>query len=151
MKKHVLKKVEKNLKEIVKRNLENCFFLLGRYPLERMPSFYIHANALLVSLRSEPIFSMTLPGKVQSYFAAGKPILGMLDGEGSTIINDACAGIACAAGDSDALADAILKMSAMDKTDLEKYGRNGLLYSKSKFNRETQIKILEAHLLSLNN
>ena len=60
--------------------------MLGRHPLERMPSFYQHADALLVSLKDEPIFAMTIPGKLQSYLAAGIPIVAMLNGEGSEVV-----------------------------------------------------------------
>jgi colanic acid biosynthesis glycosyl transferase WcaI len=48
--------------EVDRRGLQKNFLLLGRFPLERMPSFYRHADALLVSLKSDPIFSMTVPG-----------------------------------------------------------------------------------------
>src|SRR5262249_28120162 len=51
--------------EIARRGLEQQVVMLGRYPVERMPSFYRHADALLVSLKDEPIFAMTIPGKLQ--------------------------------------------------------------------------------------
>jgi len=136
-------------KEIIRRDLKNKFILLGSYPVERMPSFYMHADALLVSLKPEPIFSMTLPGKVQSYFAASVPVIGMLDGEGGNIINEASAGIVCSSGDSEALADAVLNMSKIDKNDLEKLGKNGFNYGKLNFDRDSQINKFEEYLLNM--
>jgi hypothetical protein len=41
------------------------------------------ADALLVTLGSAPLFALTIPSKVQSYLAAGRPIVGALDGEGA--------------------------------------------------------------------
>ena len=53
--------------ELTKRELNENVLLVGRHPFERMPEFIAHADALLVSLKSDPIFAMTIPGKVQSY------------------------------------------------------------------------------------
>ena len=80
--------------EVKRRGLQENMLLLGRFPVERMPSFYAQADALLVSLKKDPVFSMTIPGKVQSYLMAGVPLLGMLDGEGAKVITDAAAGLA---------------------------------------------------------
>ena len=51
--------------EVVRRGLDKQVLLPARFPVERMPSFYAHADALLVSLKRDPVFSMTIPGKVQ--------------------------------------------------------------------------------------
>ena len=59
--------------QVAQRGLTEQVLLPGRFPVERMPSFYRHADALLVSLKPEPIFALTLPGKLQSYLAAGVP------------------------------------------------------------------------------
>ena len=60
--------------------------MLGSYPIEQMPHFYAQADAMLISLNDEYIFSITIPAKVQSYLACGKPILAMVNGEASSII-----------------------------------------------------------------
>src|SRR5690606_10031943 len=52
--------------------LENQFFLLGSFPIERMPDFYACSDCLLVSLERDFIFSLTIPSKIQSYLACGK-------------------------------------------------------------------------------
>ena len=52
--------------------------MLGRHSVERMPAFFRRADALLVTLKDEPIFAMTIPGKLQAYLVAGMPIIGML-------------------------------------------------------------------------
>lgn len=121
--------------EVVKRGLQDRVLLPGRFPVERMPSFYAHADALLVSLKRDPVFSMTIPGKVQSYLMAGIPLVGMLDGEGATVIQEANAGFACAAGDSSGLAEIILKMAAMQPQERHQLGKNGRLYAQKEFGR----------------
>ena len=61
--------------EVARRGLGDRVLLVRRFPRpERMPSFLRHANALLVSLRADPVFAMTISGKVQSYLQAGVPV-----------------------------------------------------------------------------
>jgi glycosyltransferase involved in cell wall biosynthesis len=97
--------------EAQRRGLTERFILLGRFPLERMPSFFESADAFLVSLRPDPIFAMTIPGKVQSYLAAGRPLLGMLDGEGAELLERGGAGLVCRAGDSAGLAANVARLA----------------------------------------
>lgn len=135
--------------EVVKRDLTHCFLLLGRFDVERMPSFYAHADAFLVTLKHSPVFSLTIPGKVQSYLMAGIPLLGMLDGEGNSVILDANAGLVCPSGDSKALAEAVLNLSLMNKSDRQQMGNNGRTYAQKEFNRELLINKLESWFLEI--
>jgi len=129
--------------EVEKHGLAGSVLMLGRYPLERMPSFYMHADALLVSLRDEPIFSMTIPGKLQSYLAAGKPVLAMLNGEGADIVQSSGAGLACPAGDGQALAEAVLKLAMMSDEERKIMGRKAFEINKTEFDREMLISRLD--------
>lgn len=135
--------------EIKRRHLRVCVLMLGRHPVERMPSFFKHANALLVSLKDEPIFSMTIPGKLQSYLAAGIPVVAMLNGEGAEVVKTSNAGLTCAAGDHLGLAAAVLKLSEMSNQEREAMGRNGLNVSAREFDRDTLIDRLEGWLEKL--
>ncbi len=132
--------------EVSRRGLAQQVKLLGRHPVERMPSFYSHADALLVSLKKDPVFSLTIPGKVQSYLMSGIPILGMLDGEGADVIRRAQAGLVCGAGDARGLADAILKLAAMDRSARLALGANGRRFAKLEFDREMLMDRLEQWL-----
>ncbi len=132
--------------EVARRDLGKQFLLPGRFPVERMPSFYAHADALLVSLRPDPVFSMTIPGKVQSYLMAGIPLLGMLDGEGSAVIRNAQAGLTCKAGDGAALAQAVLDLAAMSQAERNQLGSNGRIYAENEFGRVQLMDKLEALL-----
>lgn len=122
--------------EIQRRGLGDKVHLLGRYPVDRMPSFFAGADALLVSLRPEPIFALTVPGKVQSYLVAGKPVLGMIDGEGARVISESGGGIAVAAGDGAALALAVRRLAAMSPDDRSHMGEAGRAYALQTFDRE---------------
>lgn len=88
------------------KHLSNVIFY-GRRPLEEMPQFYEKADAMLVTLQSDSVLSMTLPGKIQSYMAAGKPIIGAIDGETSHIIKSAECGFCGRAEDYQELAENI--------------------------------------------
>jgi colanic acid biosynthesis glycosyl transferase WcaI len=134
------------LEEVARRGLQSRVLLLGRFPVERMPSFYAHADALLVSLKKDPVFSLTIPGKVQSYLMAGVPILGMLDGEGAQVITDSNAGLVCAAGNSEGLASAVLEMFAMSVDQRKQLGMNGRVFAQKEFGRGLLMDQLEVLL-----
>jgi glycosyltransferase involved in cell wall biosynthesis len=135
--------------EIERRGLGGRVVMLGRHSLERMPSFFRGASALLVSLKADPIFALTIPGKVQSYLATGLPLLGMLDGEGARVIEDAGAGLVCAAGDGPALAGRVEQLAALSPDMLSAMGSAGRAYCKREFDREALIDSLETWIAEL--
>jgi glycosyltransferase involved in cell wall biosynthesis len=135
--------------EIQRRKLEDTVLLLGRHPVETMPAFFRQADAMLVSLKDEPIFAMTIPGKIQSYLAAGTPIIAMLNGEGAEVVERARAGLTCRAGDAEGLAAAVLRMSSMPLAERLELGRNALATSHLEFDRSRLITQLELWCLEL--
>ncbi len=68
---------------------------------------------MLVSLNDDPVFNLVLPAKVQAYLAAGKPILGMLCGEGSEVIAEARCGWSVPSGEVSAMAERVVELSRM--------------------------------------
>jgi colanic acid biosynthesis glycosyl transferase WcaI len=132
--------------EAQRRGLNERFLLLGRFPLERMPSFFESSDALLVSLRPDPIFAMTIPGKVQSYLAAGRPLLGMLDGEGAELIERGGAGLVCRAGDSTGLATNVARMADTPAADRAAMATRATELSTSEFDRDQLMGRLEKWL-----
>jgi glycosyltransferase involved in cell wall biosynthesis len=135
--------------EIVARGLGERVVLLGRFPLDRMPGFFKGAGALLVTLKAGPAFAMTIPGKVQSYMSAGKPIVAMLDGEGARVIADAGAGLVAPSGDSAALAEAVLALAGRDPAERERMGAAGRSYCQRNFDRADLLGRLEGWLQEL--
>ena len=135
--------------EVERRKLGDRFLLLGRHPLEQMPQFYRHADALLVSLRDEPVFALTLPGKLQSYLAAGIPVLAMVNGEAADVVRRSGGGLTCAAGDAAGLAAAVLKLATASPAERAEMGRRGKAFSVDEFDRATLIARLEGWLRKL--
>lgn len=122
--------------EIYKRGLSDTVHLLGRHPVEAMPRFFALAGALLVTLKKEPIFALTIPSKIQSYLACGKPIIAALDGEGARTIDEAGAGLTCPAQNPTALSRAVLNVYEMAQGERDVMGAKGRKYFESHFERE---------------
>jgi colanic acid biosynthesis glycosyl transferase WcaI len=125
------------------RGLDKTVHLLGRYPEEAMPRFFSLADALLVTLKKDPVFAITIPSKIQSYLACGRPIVAALDGEGAWVVNESGGGVAVPAGDADALAEVVMKMYRMPKSELESMGRLSREYSEVHFERNTLLDKLD--------
>ena len=129
--------------EMVRRGIGATVHLLGSYPPELMPQFFADADAMLVSLKTDPVFSLTVPAKLQAYMACGRPIIAMLDGEGARIVEEAGAGLTCPAGDGRALAEAILRMARLDPQTRAMMGAQARAYSIANFEREQIFRRLE--------
>lgn len=124
---------------------EDNVVFYGRKPLEEMPSFYGKADAMLVTLRKDEVLSMTLPGKVQSYMASGKAIIGAIDGETKKVISDADCGYCGKAEDAEELAKNIIKFIENPNRDL--MGRNARIYYETYFEQEKFMDRLEDYFL----
>lgn len=135
--------------QIHSRHLEATVALLERRPPEHMPALFSHADALLVTLRRDPVFSITIPSRIQSYLASGKSIVGALDGEGARIINESGAGFVANAGDAAGLAQCVLKLSAMTSAERNAMGLRGRAYFENHFNREKLVGQLETWMHEL--
>ena len=110
--------------------LSNVTFY-GRRPLEEMPAFYAKADAMLVTLAADPVLSLTLPGKVQSYMAVGKPIIGAIDGETKAVIEAAQCGFCGKADDAEELAVNIKRF--IQSEDRLAMGKNARKYYEEAF------------------
>ena len=122
--------------EVAKRGLEDRVQLLGQLPPSAMPALFAAADALLVSLRREEIFALTVPGKVQSYLSSGRPVLAMLDGEGARLVEEAGAGLTVPAGDGAGLARQAQALAAMPLDARARMGENGRRYAREHFDRD---------------
>lgn len=134
-----------NLKNQAK-DLSNITFY-GRKPLEEMPKYYAMTDAMLVTMQSNPVISMTVPGKVQSYMSAGKPILGAINGETSRVINEAKCGYCCHAEDAEGLAT--IAQSFVGSSEKEQMAHNAFVYYQHHFSKDRFIENLEAQLSAL--
>ena len=128
--------------QVLESGLQKVFKLIGSFAPEEMPGFFSHADALIVSLKKDPLFAITIPSKIQSYMACGKPIITALDGEGSAIVEEAKAGLISDAGNAEDLAKVILDFVALSPEQKEAMGLNSLKYYQEKFDRDMLINRL---------
>lgn len=129
-------------------HLNNVIFY-GRKPVEEMPNFYKKADAMLVTLTSDEFSKLTLPGKVQSYMASGKPIIASIDGEGQAVLKEANAGFVVNAQDDDALTNAIDTFSKLSGEEIKVLGENSLNFCKENFSKDKFIESLISKLVLL--
>lgn len=116
---------------------------LGRYPVEEMPDFFALADVMLVSLKNEYIFSLTIPSKMQAYMASGKPIVTMLSGIGNQILKDANCGLTAESGDYKLLAENVIAMYHMSNEERLQLGMNGQVYYNVHFQKRVCIDRLD--------
>lgn len=130
---------------IARRGLARSVHILGQYPVETMPAFFAHADVLLTTLKpGGGVFALTIPGKIQSYLACGRPILAMLDGEGARVVEESGAGLSCPAGDAEKLAQNVLYLANLGQQERRQMGERGRAYYDAEFNREVAITRLES-------
>lgn len=135
--------------EVARRDLAACVHLMGRHPIETMPEWFAQADVMLVTLRREPIFALTIPSRVQSYMACARPIIAALDGEGARIVEEAGAGVGVPAENSEALAQAVLRFYQMPASERQAMGDSGYAYFLQHFTREVLLDRLEGFIEEL--
>ena len=121
----------------------------GRHPLEEMPSFYNSSDAMVATFRNNPILGYTLPRKIVSYMAAGRPILGTVVGEARRIIEEAGCGLCCNAEDPEGLAEICRRFAQMTPEERAAMGENGRRYYVEHFAKERFFAVLESELQRL--
>ncbi len=134
---------------VARLGLRDRVHLLGKRPTARMPRYFALADALLVSLKREHIFSLTIPSKVQSYLACGRPVIAALDGEGARIVEEAGCGVTAPAEDAKALAAAVLDLYRARPKEREEMGRRARAYFEEHFEREKLLDVLEGWMEDL--
>lgn len=122
-------------------SLDNLI-LPGRFPAVAMPAVFAQSSALLVSLNNESIFAQTIPSKVQSYLASGKPIIASLNGEGARVVQEARAGLTSPAEEVAPLVANIRKMYSLGGAQREEMGRCGRSYFAAHFEMGQQVRSL---------
>lgn len=96
---------------ILKENIKN-FILVGKKPIEDINYYHSIADILFISLKSGTAISSTIPGKLQTYLQSNKFILGMIEGEGKKIIEEAGVGLCVNPNNPKNLAEKILYLKA---------------------------------------
>lgn len=135
-----------SLKGLVKKHGLKSVIFHGRKPKEEMPAYYALADAMIVCMTEDPHIALTLPHKVQTYMAAGKPILVSSDGETARVVNDSKCGFSAPAGNPVAFADAVRSFLALPSEVRTRMGQNAQVYYSNHFSKEMFFERLLLHL-----
>jgi glycosyltransferase involved in cell wall biosynthesis len=98
---------------------------------------------MFLSIKNEKIFEMTVPAKLQAYMGFGKPVIGMISGEGAQIIEESEGGFAVRGGDFESLVEKVRQFRNLQQIDREAMGNNNKAYYKENFSllaRQQQLR-----------
>jgi colanic acid biosynthesis glycosyl transferase WcaI len=119
--------VERLTRKAVDLQLTNVSFV-ARVPISEIGPVLGRADALLVHLKDDPLFRITIPSKTQAYMAAGRPILMAVGGDAELLVQEANCGIACEPESPARLADAVERLADMSDHDRRVLGENGRVF-----------------------
>jgi colanic acid biosynthesis glycosyl transferase WcaI len=122
--------------EARKRRLDNVEFI-SRQPPSAMRAIFDQADALLVHLKDDLLFAVTIPGKTQAYLAAGRPLIMAVRGDAARLVERANAGVLAEPEDPTSIAAAVEKMASLLPEDRERMGAAG----KEFYQRELAIDV----------
>ena len=140
-----LNQMKKDAKE---RGLEKTVLFYGRRPVEEMPEFYRLADACLISLKADSRIGLTLPTKLQGYMAAGKPVLGMIDGSAREVIEESGCGMCVSADDVAGFAE-IMRTFILKPEKFQSCGEKGRRYFQENFGKAVCMRKLEEEINQL--
>ena len=122
-------------------NKQNIVFH-GIKAREEMAKFYKASDFLIVSLIDEPVFSVTVPAKTQTYIAAKKPILAIINGDVSDIVINNNLGISADPASIEIIKDTLRKCIDMPDFEKDKFLKNSEKLLQSTFNKDLVINKL---------
>lgn len=139
-----------NISDLVEKyNLHENVNLLGRKPVSEMPKYFSKSDALIVTLKDTDILRITLPAKVQSYMASGKPLIGAISGAGKEVIEKSKSGLAVSAEDFKGLYESVICLYNMTNEERRNIGLKGKKYFDENFKREMLLDKLEMYLMNI--
>ena len=113
----------------------------GRQPKADMPNWFAKADVLIISLIDK--YRLTLPGKFQAYLKAGRPLLGILNGETRELIEENSIGVTADPGDLESIASAYQRLySEVRCGNSQLMAKRAKELSTKMFNRERLIGML---------
>lgn len=115
----------------------------GRHTIEEMPAYYARADAMLATFANSPTLGYTLPRKIQSYMAAGKPIIGTIIGASRKVIDEAQCGLCCDAEDPVGLVKVCRDFAALSRDEWALMGERGKEYYEEHFSKNAHFSALE--------
>ena len=131
--------------DIRRRGLENNVIYHGPIPARIAASYFIKADAVYVSLSEEGTVGKTIPNKLEMAMAFGRPIIGVLKGDGRKVLIES-GGAFLADENAKSIADAILAVKVMSKKESDLFGRLNKAYYENNFSLKTITKKIEQNL-----
>ena len=101
------------------------------------------SDFLIVSLTDKPIFSITIPAKLQTYIAAGKPIFAIINGDVASIVSNNNLGLCADPSDIKAISLGFQKLIDLDEAERTKLVEKSDYLTRTLFNKEQIISSLE--------
>jgi colanic acid biosynthesis glycosyl transferase WcaI len=106
------------------KSIPNVTFLAARKPNEMGPLFAA-ADALLVHLKDDPLFRITIPSKTQAYLAVGKPILMAVKGDAADLVERSGAGLLAEPSNATSIADTARALKILSQAERNAMGERG--------------------------
>lgn len=125
--------------QVADLQLDNVYFL-PRVPMQEVGTLLKAADALLVHLTDNELFSITIPSRTQAYLAVGKPIIMGVDGDAAQLIMDAKAGVCCKANSAEALASAIQHLITLNADERERMAKSAYNFYYENLSLEIGVK-----------
>jgi glycosyltransferase involved in cell wall biosynthesis len=125
------------------RGLANIRFL-PRQPISAMSTVLALGDVLLVHLKDDPLFSITIPSKTQAYLAVGKAILMAVRGDAAHLIVKSGAGLTCEPENPRSIAEAVARFAAMSPDDRRRMGAEGRRFYEEQLSLKAGVDKFEA-------
>lgn len=130
--------------EVERRDVKEQFVMVPRQPAERIPELLSACDAAFLSFQDDPLWTKTIPAKLQSYMACGMPVIAAAQGETERVIGEAECGVCSAIGNAEELS---LKIKEMMKADLEGMGKRSREYFESHFDKQMLMDQMEEYFM----
>lgn len=124
--------------------VEDMFTLVGRRPSTDVPKLLSEADCAFLSFKDTPLFHKTIPAKLQTYLACGKPIFAIAAGETKRIIEEANVGLCVEPGDEKAALKALITLKKTDEKTFNQWSKNAVIYAKKHFDKKTLMDQFDA-------
>ena len=133
--------IRKKAKELGVIN-KNVYFI-ERKPAEEVCKYLSACDEALLILKDMPLLNITLPAKIQSYFACGIPVIASCSGEGASIVEKSGAGLSCEAENPKKLAEIAISMYNRKDDEKSLMKKNALSYFEKNYRKEFLVDLLE--------
>lgn len=130
---------ERMVKRAEEEQLSNVRFIRRQEPAAMGP-ILAAADVLLVHLKDEPLFRITIPSKTQAYLAAGKPIVIGVRGDAADLVERAGAGLSCEPENASDIAEVLENISTLTDDELQAMGKKGREFYESELSIDVGVE-----------